>query len=236
MLGFIDQIWLLISAIIAITILGVVAGFSPTLYVTQIGVSTRSKRARNLMVALMSGVLLGIIALSIVFQFLQLDTLLGIIDTTLNAIIVSVFFNIVIGTIFIVAGFWYVNKKPNRISEDDKPPAKASYWALVSLGFVRTFASISGATATFFASGIITDTRVGVVSHLLLTTVFLAATVAPFVLILIIMKRDPKRIKNILTWFKYRLEKYNYKIVIGTGSILIGSAVIIFNLLRAITF
>jgi len=235
MLGFIDQIWLLISAIIAITILGVIAGFSPTLYVTQIGVSTRSKRTLELMVAMMLGVLLGIIALSIVFQFLQLEILLKIIDSTFNAIIVSVFFNIIIGTIFIVAGFWYINKKPNRIS-DDRPPAKASYWALVSLGFVRTFASISGATATFFASGIITDSRVGIVSHLLLTAIFLAATVAPFGLLLVMINKQPKRVKNLLSWLKEKLIQYNYKLVIGAGSIFIGSGIVIFNLLKAVLY
>jgi len=236
MLGFIDSLWLLISAIIAIVILGLAAGFSPTLYVTQIGMSTTAKRARNLMIALMIGVLLGIVALSTVFQFFQLDALRTFIDSAVSALFVSIIFNIIIGVTFILAGFWYINKKPNRLNEVNKPAAKSSYVALISLGFLRTFASISGATATFLASGIISDVRSGIVVHLILTAVFLAAAIAPFLLIVVTIKRYPKRIQRQLQWFKDQLLKYNYKIVIGAGGILIGGAIIIFNLLQAVTF
>ncbi len=236
MLEFIDSLWLLISAILSMVVLGIIAGFSPTLYVTQIGVATTSKRARALMISLMIGVLLGIILLSILFQFFQLETLRTFIDSTLSALFVSVIFNIIIGTTFVIMGFWYINKKPNRIDGDERPTAKSSYWALISLGFFRTFVSISGATATFLASGIISDARTNIVSWLILTAVFLASTVAPFVVILITMKRSPERIKSLLAWLKAQLVRYNYKLVIGVAAILIGSAIIIFNLLKAISF
>lgn len=236
MLGFIDSLWVFISAIFAISILGFIAGFSPTLYVTQVGIAAKAKSARSLMIALMLGVLLGIITLSILFQSFQPDTLRAFIDSTTNALFVSVVFNVIIGAVFIAAGFWYINKKPNRISKDDKSAAKSSYWALVSFGFFRTFASISGATATFFASGIITDAKVGVISWILLTGLFLAATITPFVLIMTTMERHPKKIISILEWFRIKLLKYNYKLVIGVVSILLGSAIIMFNLLKAIAF
>ena len=236
MVGIIDTLLILISAITALIFLGIVAGFSPTLYVTQVGISTRPNRARGLMVALMSGVLLGIILLSILFQFFQLDTLRTFIDSSASALAVSILFNIIIGIAFIVAGIWYLKRKPNRVTEIEKPVAKSNYWALVSLGFFRTFASISGATATFFASGIITNAKLGIITHIILIAVFLAATIAPFVVIVITMQRYPKRIKNILDWLKVRLLRYNYKLVLSASSILIGCAIVIFNLLSAISF
>jgi hypothetical protein len=236
MLEFINSLWLFISAIIAVVALGIIAGFSPTLYVTQIGIASSSKRARSFMIALMIGVLLGIILLSILFQFFQADTLHAFIDSALSALFVSVIFNILVGAAFIVAGFWYINKKPNRIDEGEKPTAKTGYWALISLGFFRTFFSISGATATFLASGIISGSRVNIVSWLILVLTFLAATVVPFLLILITMQHYPERIKNLLAWLKTQLLRYNYKLVIGVAAILIGSAIIIFNLLKAITY
>lgn len=236
MLEFIDSLWSLIGAIFAMVLLGIIAGFSPTLYVTQIGISTASKRAQSLMVALMVGVLLGIILLSILFQFFQLDTLHSFINSSISALFVSVIFNIVMGTAFIIAGFWYINKKPNRISKEEKSLAKSGYWALISLGFFRTFASISGATATFLASGIISDVKVGIITHLLLTALFLAATVAPFLLILITMRRYPERVEHVLGWFKAQLVRFNYKLVIGAAGILVGSSIIIFNVLKAVVF
>jgi len=236
MLEFINLLWIFISAVIAIIILGLLAGFSPTLYIAQIGIATTAKHVRNLMIALMTGVLLGIGVLSVLFQFFQLETLHTVIRSATSALTVSVLFNIIIGIVFIAAGFWYINKKPNRISDIDKPAAKSSYWALLSLGFFRTFASITGATATFLASGIIAGAKVGIVSQILMTAVFLAASIAPLLLIVATAERYPKKIKRILEWLKAKLQKYNYKIVIGVGGILIGGAIIIFNLLKAIAF
>src|ERR1700712_570755 len=125
MLNFADSIWLFISAIIAVIVLGFIAGFSPTLYITQIGVASASKRARSLMIALMIGVLIGIILLTILFQFFQLDTLRTVIDSAISALFVSVIFNILLGAAFVVAGFWYINKKPNRIHHEEKAAAKS---------------------------------------------------------------------------------------------------------------
>ncbi|MFZ1301219.1 MAG: hypothetical protein WAQ27_01400 [Candidatus Microsaccharimonas sp.] len=230
MLEFVDSIWLFISAIIAMLVLGVIAGFSPTLYITQIGISTSARRARSLMIALMFGVLIGIILLSILFQFFQLETLQNIIDSTFRALFVSVVFNIIIGAAFIVGGYWYIHKKPNRIDEDKKVTAKSGYWALVSLGFFRTFVSISGATAIYLGSGIISDTRVGIFSRVVLTGVFLVAALAPFVLILVTMKRHPAKIQAALSWFKKHLTRFNYKLVIGAVAIMVGGAIIIFKL------
>lgn len=217
-------------------VLGAIAGFSPTLYATQAGISTSSKRARSLMIALMVGVLLGIILLTVLFQFLQPDALHSIIDNAINALFVSVLFNIFIGILFIIGGLWYIHRKPNRIDVTDKPTSKSSYMALVSLGFFRTFASVSGATAIFLASTLISNGRNDIFSRLILTIVFLVAAVAPFLLILITMKRYPKHINELLDRFKTFLRRFNYKLIIGTAAILIGSAIVIFNVLKAVTF
>ena len=236
MLQFIDSLWAFIGAVLAMILLGVIASFSPTLYVTQIGISATSKKARSLMIALMIGVVLGLLLLSILFQFFQLDTLRSIIDSSISALVVSVVFNILLGAAFIIAGFWYINKKPNRIDSEEKSLAKAGYGGLVSLGFFRTFVSISGATATFFASGIISDEQAGFITHLLLTAIFVAAAVAPFLLILVTMKRYPARVEHVLEWLKAQLVRFNYKLIIGATGILVGSAIIIFNVLKAILF
>jgi len=236
MLEFIDSLWVFVSAIIAMILLGMVAGFSPTLYITQIGIASKAKRARSLMLSLMAGVLLAIIVLSILFQFFQPDSLHNFIDSDPSALLVSTIFNIVIGVIFILGGLWYINKKPNRINKSEKPTSKSSYVALVSLGFFRTFASISGATATFFASGIISGAKVDIIGRLFLTATFLATTLAPFVIILIVMKRHPSKVERVLDFLKAQLHKFNYKLIIGVGAVLLGSGIIIFNILNIIIF
>ena len=236
MLELVDSLWLFFSAVIAMIILGLVAGFSPTLYITQIGIASTAKRARWLMISLMAGVLMGIIFLSVFFQFFQLDNLRTFIDKDPYALIVSVVFHAIIGAAFIAGGLWYVNKKPNRIKEDKKTVSKSRYIALVSLGFFRTFASVSGAAATFFASGIISSANTDIATRIILTIIFLAATITPFVLIIGALKRYPKKIERVLEWLKVQLHRFNYKLIIGVGAVLIGSGIIIFNALRLIAF
>ncbi len=236
MLEFIDSIWTFIGVIIAMVFFGLIAGFSPTLYATQIGVAAASKRSFSLMISLMVGVLLGIIFLSIFFQFFQLDSLRTFVDSSLKAMYISVVFNIIIGVTFIIGGFWYIHKKPNRIAKDARVNAKSGYWGLITLGFFRTFASISGATATFLASNLLPQSTDYIVEKFILIAFFLAAVIAPFVLLLFIMSRHPEKIKGIFEKLKNKLTKYNYKLVIGVIAILLGSSVIIFNLLRAVTF
>lgn len=232
MLGIIDSLWTFIGAIIAMIIIGLIAGFSPTLYATQVGISATSKRAQSLMIALMIGVILGIVFLSVFFQFFQVDTLRSIINSTLQAIYVSVVFNIIIGIIFVAGGFWYIHKKPNRIDKDKSVSIKSGYGALVSLGFIRTFLSVSGATATFLASSLISGAKGDIITRLILTLVFLAAAIAPFALILVTMRRRPEKIHELLERFKHMLHKFDYKLVIGVAAILVGSGIILFNVLR----
>ncbi|MES2630630.1 MAG: hypothetical protein V4611_01615 [Patescibacteria group bacterium] len=236
MLELINILWSFIGAVIAMVILGLIAGFSPTLYATQVGLAAATKRSQPLMISLMIGVLIGIILLSIFFQFFQVETLRLIIDSTLKALYVSVVFNTILGTSFILGGFWYIHKKPNRITKDAKVNAKSGYWALISLGFFRTFVSISGATATFLASNLISESKEDIIERLVLTAIFLAAVIAPFALILIVMNRHPERMQDVLAWSKTQLKKINYKLIIGVTAILVGSSIIMFNVLKAITF
>lgn len=235
MIDVVGSLWSFIGAIVALIILGFIAGFSPTLYATQVGISATSKRAQSLMIALMIGVILGIVALSIFFQFFQVDTLRFIINSTIKALYVSSIFNAIIGAAFIVGGFWYIHKKPNRIDKDHKVTIRSGYWALVSLGFFRTFLSISGATATFLASTLAVGDKADILVRLIFTAVFLAASIAPFALILITMRQQPEKIQSVLSWFKQLLHTFDYKLVIGVIAILVGSAIIIFNVLR-VTF
>lgn len=235
MLELIDSIWTFIGALITLIILGLIAGFSPTLYATQVGIAATSKRAQSLMIALMIGVLLGIVVLTIFFQFFQVETLRHIIDSTLKAVYVSAIFNIIIGAAFIAGGFWYIHKKPNRIAHDNKVALKSGYWALISLGFFRTFVSVSGATAIFLASTLASSSNPEIVIRLIFIAVFLAASIAPFVLILITMRQQPDKIQVLIDWFKSLLHKFDYKLFIGMTAILAGSSIVIFNLLR-VTF
>lgn len=235
MVNIADLIWILIGGIIVTVILGLIAGFSPTLYLTQIGIGTHTKKSVSYGISIMAGVVAALIVLTILFQFFHLTTLIAFIDTTLKALLVSVVFNVLVGTTLIIGGIHYLRVRKPEL----KPPKsfkKSGYAAVISFGFFRTFVSITGVTATFISSNIISEIGPGIVLRLFLTLFFLAGAILPFVGILFLLKSNPERLARGVSYLKEMAHKLNYRPVLGVGSILFGSSLIIFNVLIAIFY
>ncbi|MCD8561612.1 hypothetical protein LRY29_00875 [Candidatus Saccharibacteria bacterium] len=114
-----DSLWLLASLLFILIILGLVAGFSPTLYAAQVGSGTDSRIGRHSMFGLMAGVLLAAIFLSVLFQFFQLSTLVLFINSTVHALLVNAGFNLLVGMGLIGGGFWYLR---HTNIKTEKPP------------------------------------------------------------------------------------------------------------------
>lgn len=235
MVNFVDTIWLLIGGSIITIVLGLIAGFSPTLYMTQMGIGAQVKRALPYMISIMIGVITALIVLTILFQFFHLNTLIEFIDETVDAILVSVIFNILIGTTLIIGGIWYLNHRDPE-TKSPKPLKKSSYAALIGFGFLRTFVSITGIVATFIASNVIAEASPGLLLRIILTLIFLAASIIPFVAIIIFLNTHPERVSTVTARVKNFLKRLNYRPVIGVGAILFGSSIVIYNILMAIFY
>ena len=233
----ISGLFIFISTLISVSILGLVAGFSPTLYVAQIAMTSKSKRPFAYTIALMSGVLFAILLLIILFQTFHLDTLLSIIDTTVRAVTVSVVFNLLVGAGFIWGGVWYL-----RHQRIPKSPTKkhtrhtGGILSMCSLGFTRTFISVSGVTATYIAGNIIANISIGVVEHIIYTLVFFAASIVPFFGIIIYMQKNPERLIGLTNRLRVLLHKSNYRLIVGVGAIILGGSIVIFNLMMALFY
>lgn len=235
MLNVVDTLWVLIGGIIVTILLGLIAGFSPTLYMTQIGLGTKPKGALPYMISIMVGVILSLVVLTVLFQFFHLNTLIDFIDTTINALLVSVIFNIFIGLLLIGGGLWYLRHRDPEVKPLNAHK-KSGYVALISFGFLRTFISISGVTATFVASNIIAEVSPGFIARCILTLIFLAASVIPFVVIILYLKSNPEQLTHFAARVKGLLRRFNYRPVIGVGAILFGSSIVIYNILMAVFY
>lgn len=235
MLSLIDAVWLLIGASLVTLFLGVIAGFSPSLYIAQASIGMGTKKTFVTVCSLMIGVVGALVFLTILFQFFHLHTLVKIIDATVRALFVSVIFNVFIGLVLILGGVWYLHHKEST----KKTPAAmstGSYAALISFGFFRTFLSISGVTATFIASNIIAEASTGIVIRLLLTGLFLASAVVPFTGIIMLVKQNPAFLTRLTGQAKNALKKINYRPVIGFAAIVFGANIVIFNILLALFY
>lgn len=216
--------------------LGIVAGFSPTLYITQVAITSKSKKYRSYTASLMGGILFAILILIILFQVFNLDTLVHFIDTTVRALTVSVIFNIAVGGAFIYGGIWYLRHQTVNKHESSKLKTTTGAVSIFSLGFIRTFLSISGVTATFIAGNIIANVSVGIIERLIYTAIFFAAAVVPFIAIVMMMRRNPDRLTSTTNRITIWLRSMNYRLVVGVAAIILGGSVIFFNVMMALFY
>jgi hypothetical protein len=234
MLSVVDELWLLLGGVIVTIILGLAAGMSPTLYITQLSTGSKAKKTSRVL-AVMSGVLVALIVLTVFFQLFHLNTLLGFISPTVNALFMSVLFNVFIGGCLIGGGIWYL-----RHREDDTKPLH-NYEAttpasFAGVGFLRTFLSITGVTATFIASNLIAEVSAGASTRALLSIVFLLAAITPFIAVLALHKSNSDLLITYSNKLKIALKRLNYRPVLGVGAILFGSSIVIYNALIAIFY
>jgi len=227
-----------VATIISVFVLGVIAGFSPTLYIAQVAISSKSKRSASYTFSLTAGVVAAILALIILFQIFHLDTLLLFINTTVKAVTVSVIFNVLVGLGFIFGGFWYLRHPTLPKPKENMRSAKRAGGLLgvFGLGFLRTITSISGLTATYIAGNIISSLSTGAVERLVYTIIFLAATIVPFMVITEYMRKNPDRLIALTQRIRNTLKQINYRLIVGVTAIILGSSIIIINVMMALFY
>jgi len=230
--------WLIVfvSTLIGVSVLGFVAGFSPTLYIAQIAISSKTTRPLAYAASLMSGVLVAVLVLIILFQTLHLDTLLNFIDTTVRAVTVSVVFNVFVGAAFVFGGIWYLSHQELPKPKPSKAKQATGMFSVFGLGFVRTFISISGVTATYFAGNIIASISTGLLERVIYTLCFFVLAIVPFAAIVTAMQKNPKRLLAATHRLQTLLRRFNYRLVVGVGAIILGGSIVFFNIMMALFY
>jgi cytochrome c biogenesis protein CcdA len=224
------------TSIIALSVLGVIAGFSPVLYIAQVVAVSKSKNGTTYSAAIMAGVLLAIFLLILLFQTIHLETLIGLIDTTVEAVTVSVAFNLVVGLGLVFGGLHYLRRREIPKPKIIKAKQAGGTIGMVGLGFIRTFVSLTGIVATFIAGNVIADVSATIIERFVYSLIFLAATVMPFFAIIILTRKNPRRITSITDTIQSWLKRFSYHLIIGAGAIIFGSSVIVFNVMMALFY
>lgn len=225
-----------IATIISVGVLGLVAGFSPTLYIAQIAAVSKSKRRVAYTLSVAGGVLAAIALLVLLFQTFHLNTLINIIDTTVQAIVVSLVFNILVGTGFIFGGIWYLSHQSLPSPKPGKIKKSSGLLGIFGFGFIRTITSISGLTATYLAGNIIGNISMGITERFIYTAIFLATTITPFVIIFEYMKKKPDALAVWVDRVRRLLSRFNYRPVVGAIAIILGASIIIINVMLALFY
>lgn len=237
--AYITILILFILSLIGVIFLGLIAGFSPTLYIAQTALSTKKSNAKRYTYSLMAGVLLAAIILLLTFQIINLTTLIAIFESALEALFLSVAFNILVGLLFILAGFRYIYSRNAKQAYDADTNAiknAGGASAFFGFGFAKTFLSVSGATAIYVGGNIIASTGNDPVIRLLFTLAFLVACVIPFWCILYLIRRVPDKVEQLVHRIKVHIETFNYRLTVGVAAILFGAAVMVINGMLALFY
>ena len=227
----------LLTTLLAVVLLGIVAGFSPTLFITQATVDVKStKKISPYTIGLVVGVALAIVLLIVLFQFIQPGVLRHFFNTTVRTIVISVIFNGIVGLLLIAGGAWYLTHRNVATKRSGRHTLKKTggVSAMFSFGFFRTLTSVSGIAATFLAGTIIANSSVHFIEQLLYTLLFLAAAITPFGGIAILMRREDKKVTRTVEYINKQLDRFNYKTVLGIGAVILGCCIVLANVLTLI--
>lgn len=223
-----DSVWILVGTLLVTCLLGFIAGFSPTLYAVQIGIS-RTKRYRRYALALILGVIASFSTLLVLFQFFQPEILIRIIHSTLDAVFVSRTFNVFIGAVFVGGGIWYIRHTDRRLAVQNDGMKKTGTIALFGLGYLRSITSLSSIMASFVASNIITQASGSFGFSLLFLLVFLVVSVLPFALLLVITERHPTLLNRLLTLIKRIGVSINIRLIGAAIVMIVGAGILLVN-------
>lgn len=226
-----ETVWILIGTMLSLISLGVVASFSPTLYALTAAVS-QSGRSTELLRSKLSGIVLGILFLATLFQFFHPDTLVSLFNSTVTALVISTWFYILIGGLFIAHGIIRLQSSPVLPGEPKVPvrPKTGSRWATASIGFLKTTFKLSAVASVLIATRVIIETTSLASGRLLLFMVFIAGALVPFIGLFVLFRTYPRLIVKArarLTQVRKFLETSRFIAVIA---VTVGAAIIIFSI------
>lgn len=224
----VSSIIVAIETVLAIALLALIAGFSPTLYLAQVGRSSRSARTRHDAQLLITGVAGALVFMLILFQFLHLDALLHLLGSTVSALAVNTLTNLTVGSLCIYGGVRYLNKP----RDPSILPSVGSSSTLIGFAFIRTMFSMSGITATFVGANLIAETSPGIAIRIVLTGIFLVVAIAPFIGIMLMIGRQPTTLRHIHDALRRIGDKLRYRTVVGGITIAVGVVVIALQVIR----
>lgn len=229
MTPLVQSLLLTIEALLTLVILALLAGFSPSLYVIHASVASKSTRTKNNTLAIALGVIIALALLLTLFQFFNLDTLLDVVGSTINALIMSTIVNLLVGAACIYGGAHYITHRTSLIYSPRVTVRRT--WPLVSFGFLKTLLSVSGITATFLGGNLIATISPNLLARTLLTTGYLITAALPFLVITHLLAHHPDKVHVVSSRLAAVSKKLPYRYILGVAMITAGAIILVVQLI-----
>ncbi len=225
----------LIVSLATIGVLGIIIAFSPTLFITELAILTRSKRPLIQSIAFITGISLAVLLFCIVALLLFDPAKQLTIPSTREVIHSTPAADMIVGVLLLVFGVKLLRPKVSEdsLSQQHSPKAgtllstKALFW----FGFIKMATSLSSIAAIILATRFIMTSvatggmRAASVAWLVVVAVF------PFVLILLWQQYWPERFAKVQR-VSDRVVGVNWRRVIAITMVGFGGYFIINSLLH----
>lgn len=186
---------------------GVFMGFSPVLLAVSLRVLARVKHAIRAMTFLLLGLTIGATLILLILQVFDPRSLQTVLSNDIEKLAVRSGVDLVAGTFFFLAAIimGLRLRKPPRPKKPPKEP-HGSPWEMTLIGVTDTMLGFSGFATMYVVARILVavsdDGSVRVIGY----AIFVAAMVAPYVLLTWAWKRFPKISSGIVRFFSTAAE------------------------------
>lgn len=173
----------ILSASLSLIGLGLVMGFSPTLYGLALHILTHSSQARREIRWLTAGIAVGASALFLIFRVVDPETLAAGLRGHVDELLVRRSVDIAAGSVLVVLALivFLRSRTPRRPIRPVRPTPGDHPRRMFALGLANTVIGVSGAATMYVAGRLVTGASDDLFLRLTLYAVFLVALVGPYV-------------------------------------------------------
>lgn len=199
------------GAAVSLASIGVLMGFSPLLIAMSLNVLARVRRAIRALTFLLLGLIMGATFILLVLQVFDPRSLQAVLSNDIEKLAVRSSVDLTAGTLFIIAAviMWLQMKRPPRPKKPLKEP-QGKPWEMTLIGFSDTVLAFSGFATMYVVARILRSVSDHDAVRVLAYAIFVAAMVAPYVLLAWAWKRFPTVSSAIVRFFS-RIATVDYR-------------------------
>ncbi|WP_453984523.1 GAP family protein [Brevibacterium casei] len=199
------------GAAVSLIGLGIVMGISPTTIAVSLRVLTDVPRAKRAMGFMLLGLVLGATVIMLALQVIDPRTLEALVSRDVEKVLVRHSVDLAAGAIFIIAGIIMALRlrRPPKPKKPHKKPT-GSPWTMTLIGLSNTVISFSDFATMYIVARILRAVSEDIVIRGVSYLVFIAAMIAPYVLLTWAWNRFPRVAERISSFFS-RLAEANLR-------------------------
>lgn len=190
----------LASAAVSLLGLGLVMGFTPSLYAVVLHLLAHTPKAATMIRWVTVGMMLGSTLLVVVFRFVDPETLTAALKGRVEELLIRHSVDLTAGSLLLIAALIEYRRYRTTPFTPHKAPARhdtESPRKMVLLGFINTVVGVSGMATMYITGRVITGASHDIVVDLILYAVFLVGFVGPYLLAAWLWRRFPKAARRI---------------------------------------